>query len=304
MRPLPIRSRRSRPTLPSQMDLVRLRFVCSVLAALFVPVVLAAAPGWAVRDAQAQVPVVDPSHTPTAPTPAGDPAAPSLPPPPVVVEPARSIAEPSGSASVSPQPATALVRTLSSERVLVDQLAGGPNRGAWGVSLQGGFPFFGLRALYGVAPGLAPLVEVETALGRRFTLGAGLSLAWVRRTHLRLSGEVVLGWLLQETELPRRGPSGELRLRLGIPTRRVMPYLIVGTRHAFLPSRTRIDRESGVETRWSVRHEWTPTASLGLGIHIHRRVGLDLGADYAWVDAPQSVAIPGFHLGLHVGGGR
>lgn len=172
------------------------------------------------------------------------------------------------------------------------------------MSLQGGFPFFGLRALYGVAPGLAPLVEVETALGRRFNLGAGLSLAWVRRTHLRLSGEAILGWLLQETELPRRGPSGELRLRLAIPTRWVMPYLIVGTRHAFLPSRTRIDRESGVETRWSVRHEWTPAASLGLGIHIHRRVGLDLGADYAWVDAPQSVAIPGFHLGLHVGGGR
>lgn len=204
----------------------------------------------------------------------------------------------------SPAVPSPAVPSPAVERLLVDQLGGGANRGAWGVSLLGGFPNFGLRAQLGVAPGLASLLEVETVLGRRLTATLGLSLAWVRRPRVRLSGEVLLGWMVQASELPRRGPSAELRLRLAIPTRWVVPYLVLGTRHALLPSRTRIERESGTDTQWSVQHEWTPTGSIGLGIHIHRNVGLDLGADYGWVDAPGSFALPGFHLALHVGGGR
>ncbi len=129
---------------------------------------------------------------------------------------------------------------LPTDPVVLDQLAGGPAKGAWGVSVQGGYPWFTLRALVGVGARLAPLFELETALGRRFTTSLGLSLAWVNRPYFRLSGEVLLGWLLQEGEISRRGPSGELRLRMAIPTRRVVPYLVLGTRHALLPSRTRI----------------------------------------------------------------
>lgn len=240
--------------------------------------------------------VPPPNSTAAAPSPAqriaqqglADPL-PALPPPPTVPpEPAPT-----------PTPTTALA-----ERVVVDQLGGGANRGAWGVSLQGGFPFFTLRGQLGLARGASTLAELETALGRRFNASLGLSLAWLRRPRIRLTGEVLLGWMLQESELPRRGPSGELRLRLVIPTRWVVPYLVLGTRHAFLPNRTQIERESTTDTLWTVRHEWTPTGSLGLGIHIHRHVGLDLGVDYGWVDAPVSVALPGFHLGVHVGGGR
>ncbi len=193
---------------------------------------------------------------------------------------------------------------LPTDPVVLDQLAGGPAKGAWGVSVQGGYPWFTLRALVGVGTRLAPLFELETALGRRFTTSLGLSLAWVNRPHFRLSGEVLLGWLLQEGEISRRGPSGELRLRMAIPTRRVVPYLVLGTRHALLPSRTRIERESGTDTSWSVRHEWTPWGTLGIGIRISQQLGIDMAADYGWVDAPSSVAIPGAHLGLHFGGGR
>lgn len=241
--------------------------------------------------------VPSPNSTAAAPSPAqriaqqgpADPL-PALPPPPTV---------PPEPAQPAPTPTTALA-----ERVVVDQLGGGANRRAWGVSLQGGFPFFTLRGQLGVARGASTIAELETALGRRFNASLGLSLAWLRRPRVRLTGEVLLGWMLQVSELPRRGPSGELRLRLVIPTRWVVPYLVLGTRHAFLPSRTQIERESATDTLWTVRHEWTPTGSLGLGIHIHRRVGLDLGVDYGWVDAPTSVALPGFHLGVHIGGGR
>jgi hypothetical protein len=249
----------------------------------------------AATQGDAPVPLSAPASAAAASGPVADPP---LPPPPVVDEPGVSPRAP------GPPPAVTLLLRPPEERVLVDQLVGGPRRGAWGVSLQGGYPFSSLRALVGVGHGLAPLVEVETALFRRFTGSVGLSLVWVQRPRFRLAGEVLLGWLLQASELPRRGPSAELRIRLGIPTRWVMPYLSLGTRHALLPSRTRIERATGVETGWSVAHEWSPTGSLGLGIHIHRRVALDLGVDQVWVDAPQSVAIPGFHIGLHVGGGR
>ncbi len=237
---------------------------------------------------------------PAQPPPSQSPAdpIPSLPPPPTV---------PPDSAPPAPPPTTTTApptTTDLAERVIVDQLGGGANRRAWGVSLQGGFPFFTLRGQLGVARGASTIAELETALGRRFSASLGLSLAWLRRPRVRLTGEVLVGWMLQESELPRRGPSGELRLRLVIPTRWVVPYLVLGTRHAFLPNRTQIERESTTDTLWTVRHEWTPTGSLGLGIHIHRRVGLDLGVDYGWVDAPVSVALPGFHLGVHVGGGR
>jgi len=207
-------------------------------------------------------------------------------------------------ASVPPSPVTSLRLLLPTDPVVLDQLAGGPAKGAWGVSVQGGYPWFTLRALVGVGARLAPLLELETALGRRFTTSLGLSLAWVNRPRFRLSGEVLLGWMLQEGENSRRGPSGELRLRMAIPTRRVVPYLVLGTRHALLPSRTRIERESGTDTSWSVRHEWTPWGTLGIGIRISQQLGIDLAADYGWVDAPSSVAIPGAHLGLHFGGGR
>ncbi|HPH25423.1 MAG TPA: hypothetical protein PLA87_01145, partial [Pseudomonadota bacterium] len=53
---------------------------------------------------------------------------------------------------------------------------------------------------------------------------------------------------------------------------------------------------------WTARHEWTPWGTLGVGIALTPRLGLDVGVDYGWVDAPQSVAIPGFHLGLYFGG--
>ncbi|HMY57163.1 MAG TPA: hypothetical protein PK472_02850 [Pseudomonadota bacterium] len=193
---------------------------------------------------------------------------------------------------------------LAPDPVVRDQLAGGPQKGMWGVSVQAGYPWFSLRTMYGVGHRLAPLFELETALGRRFTTSLGLSLAWVNRPHFRLSGEVLLGWMLQEGELARRGPSGELRLRAAFSVGRLIPYLVLGTRHAILPSRTQIERESGVDTTWTVRHEWTPWGTLGLGIRATTSLGVDVAIDYGWVDAPGSVAIPGAHVGLHFGGGR
>lgn len=191
--------------------------------------------------------------------------------------------------------------TQPPESVLLDQLVGGPKKNNLGFSVQGGYPWLSLRVLWGVGHRLAPLFEAETALGRRFTTSLGLSVNLFDARYVRISGEVLLGWLLQDGELGRRGPSGEVRFRAAVKTGRWLPFLVLGSRHAVLPDRTRVEKTSGIETKWSARHEWTPFFTLGLGVAVFPSLGLDVAVDYGWVDAPGAVAIPGAHLGLHFG---
>ena len=48
--------------------------------------------------------------------------------------------------------------------------------------------------------------------------------------------------------------------------------------------------------------ELTLTGTLGGAVPLSDRVGLDVGLDMDWVDAP-SISIPGVHVGLTVDGG-
>lgn len=181
-------------------------------------------------------------------------------------------------------------------------LAGGGGRpGDWAVELSGGWPWTRARAQLSLVHGLTPIVEFETALGRRFRPALGLGLRWVDLPHVRLSGEVLLAWLfVPVAELPKRGPQGELRVRLAFPVRRVAPYLTLGTRHAVFTDRTSIERATGTEVTRSYRHNWTGWASVGLVVAITDRVGIELGVDYPWVDYP-TIPIPGFHGGIMFG---
>lgn len=79
-------------------------------------------------------------------------------------------------------PDQAITLLLPHDPVVLDQLAGGPAKGMWGVSVQAGYPWFSLRTLYGVGHRLAPVFELESALGRRFTTSLGLSLAIAPRS--------------------------------------------------------------------------------------------------------------------------
>ncbi len=199
---------------------------------------------------------------------------------------------------------TALRAEIGVEPSAFQAAQGVSSEGRWLASATAGYPWWGVRLQLGLRHGLSPLVEVQTALARRWRPAAGLSMLWVNLPRLRISGEGLLGWLFQAGELNRRGPNAELRVRVAVPLRRLAPYVMLGSQHTLLADRTTIVRPGGEERSWSLRGEWTGWGTVGLAIPITTRVGLDLGVDLTWVDAPQTIAIPGAHGGIIIGGFR
>lgn len=206
----------------------------------------------------------------------------------------------------SPAPAAASRWTRFVSAAAFDPVGGGSRRGAWAGEAYGGYPWLGARGQVGVGPrGLAVGVDVEAARLRRFRPAVLLALRWVDRPRVRLSGEVLLGYLVQTGELARRGPNAELRIRLAFPTGRAAPYVMLGTAHTLLADRTTLITAAGEAKDLSFRHEWMPRATLGVAVAITREIGLDVGVDLAWFAAPAKIpSIPGIHLGLVFGGGR
>ncbi len=200
------------------------------------------------------------------------------------------------------QPSPEALHQSTNARRVFDGIAGGAPKGVWTVGLQGGYPWQTLRGQVGIGKGLAPIVELETALFRRWRPSVGLSIASVNVPRFRLSGEVLFGWLVQLGAAKRLGPQGILRLRFTLPLGRAAPYLVLGTRHALLTDRSTVIRADGTETTRKIRHNWTGWATLGVAIALTDSIGIDIGLDWPWVDAP-SVSIPGIHAGFWIGGG-
>jgi hypothetical protein len=198
-----------------------------------------------------------------------------------------------------------LRRTRFQTAAIYDIVGGGSRPMTWATALQGGFPWSSIRGQVGLGPrGLAIGLDLETARFRRFRPALLIALRWVDRPRVRVTGELLLGWLVQIGELARRGPNAELRLRVAFPVGRVAPYLLLATSHTLLTDRVTINTSDGETRDLSFRHEWLPRASLGLAVAISRAIGLEAGVDLAWYDAPSATpSIPGFHLGLAFGGG-
>lgn len=196
-------------------------------------------------------------------------------------------------------------RERFAESAPYDVVGGGARRGNWAAIAYGGTPWVGLRALVGVGPrALTVGVDVETARFRRLRAGVLIALRWVDRPRVRLTGETVVGYMTQGGELARRGANAEFRVRLAFPSGRVAPYLMVATAHTLLMDRTIVETAAGETRDLSVRHEWTPRATIGLAVAITRSIGLEAGVDLFWYDAPgRTPSLPGIHVGLAFGGG-
>lgn len=186
-----------------------------------------------------------------------------------------------------------------------DMVGGGSRRASWAGHAYGGTPWLGLRAQVGVGPRTLTLgVDAEAARFQRLRVAGFVGLRWVDRPRVRLTGETAVGYMTQGGVLARRGANAELRIRLAFPSGRVAPYVMVATAHTLLLDRTIVTTADGETRDLSARHEWTPRATLGLAVVVARTVGLEVGVDLFWYDAPRKVpALPGIHVGLLFGGG-
>lgn len=245
-------------------------------------------------------PVAEPTPPVSEPPPVAEPAPPADPAP----APKASPASPAPKASDAPDPRRAR-RTRLQTAAIYDIVGGGSRPMTWAAAVQGGFPWSGVRGQIGLGPrGLAIGLDLEAARFRRFRPALLIALRWVDRPRVRVTGELLLGWLVQVGALERRGPNAELRVRVAFPTGRVAPYLMAATGHTLLTDRLTIITADGETRDLSFRHEWLPRASVGLAVAITRSLGLEAGVDLAWYDAPSKTpSIPGFHLGLAFGGG-
>ncbi len=188
------------------------------------------------------------------------------------------------------------------EPVAAQAASGVSGEGRWLVGASAGYPWSGLRAQLGLRHGLSPLVEVDTALGRRWRPAAGLAMLWVSRARLRIGGEALFGWLLQGGELRRFGPSAELRVRIAVPLGRAVPYAVVGTQHTLLADRTRTERLDGSRsTEIQLDGEWMGRATIGLMVAASHRLAIDFGLDLTGTDGLRVPSIPGAHFGIVFG---
>jgi hypothetical protein len=189
-----------------------------------------------------------------------------------------------------------------SESVALSLQGGGERAGAWALSLQGGFPWQALQAQLGLVGTLTGIVLYETALFQRHQISAGLGLRYVDLPGFRLSGEVLLGAVLQGGEIAFQAPSAELRLRMSWRWGRFFPYVMVGTRSTLLFRSRQIEVSGGSRQEVEVSHLWSPMASLGVAYAWHPRWAIRIGVDWGWVDL-QSIPLPGIHLALLFGMG-
>ena len=208
-------------------------------------------------------------------------------------------------ASLGP-PAGAIEGPDLGESSTVQAAGGGAPRGDWALELSAGFPWQRLRGQVGVGRGFTVVGEFETALGRRFWPAAGVGYRMADHSHLRITGEAMLGWLVQTTpELRKRGFAPMLRVRVASPwgrrVNRWIPHLELGMRPAILMDRSVYVGARGERTQWTARSNLTLWGSLGLAVAINEHVGVDIGIDLPWVDVP-AISIPGFHVGLYLGG--
>jgi hypothetical protein len=218
---------------------------------------------------------------------------------------ALALAQAAGPAGEPRAEARRARRVQFAESAAYDAVGGGSRRDRWAAHAYAGTPWLGLRGQVGVGPrALAVGVDVEAARLLRLRAAGLIALRWVDRPRVRLTGEALLGYMTQGGALARRGANAELRVRLAFPSGRVAPYVTLATAHTLLLDRTTIVAASGTTSELAGRHEWTPRATVGLAVAISRELGLEVGVDLFWYDAPRRTpALPGIHAGLVFGGG-
>lgn len=134
---------------------------------------------------------------------------------------------------------------------------------------------------------------------KRIQPSAGLSLVWIDRTW-DLSGELMIGSVVQNAQIVKKGPSAELRMTATKSQGTVRPWIYLGMKESLFIDRWIIEGANETREELVLNTELTLPGAMGVDFVIQDWT-VGIGLDFPWVDVP-APSIPGLHFSVGKGG--
>ena len=161
--------------------------------------------------------------------------------------------------------------------------------------LDTGFPWTRAYVNYKLSDSLSTYVFFEQASSQRMQPNVGLSLQWVDRKW-DVHGDVLIGSVIQNAQINKKGPSGELRITTQKSEGKVRPWTYLGIKESIFTDKWLIENATGTREEYNRNYELTLTGATGVDFSVGDwkiAVGLDL----PWIDVPIP-SIPGMHISV------
>ena len=193
----------------------------------------------------------------------------------------------------------ALLAGLATASPALDVSLGGSPSGTTAARLQVG-SWSSVTAQRGLPGGWTLRADYELARLRRHQPSVAIARRWVDG-RWRVTGEAATGWLYQDGELARSGPTAALLVRAG-RVGRVAPVVTLGALAAAPISRTVTITAQGEDRTLALGRELSLPGSLGVLVALRGQLALEVGLDMDWIAVP-TVSIPGAYVALSASGG-
>ena len=127
----------------------------------------------------------------------------------------------------------------------------------------------------------------------------GLSLQWLDRKW-DVHGDIMLGSVIQNAQIVKKGPSTELRITGQKSEGKVQPWTYWGIKESAFVDKWLIESKNGMREEYNTNYELTLTGAAGLDFIVGEWT-IGLGLDFPWVNVPIP-SIPGMHISIGKGG--
>ena len=162
-----------------------------------------------------------------------------------------------------------------------------------------GYPWTRLHVNYQISPRISTFGLMEQPSFKRLQPNVGLSMNWVDR-RWDVNGDLLLGAVIQNAQIDKKGPSGELRITTYRSEGIVRPWTYLGAKESLFRDKWVIQSQTDTRNEFVLDHELTLTGGLGVDFVV-RGWSIGFGLDLPWVDVP-TPSIPGAHLSIGRGG--
>ncbi len=133
----------------------------------------------------------------------------------------------------------------------------------------------------------------------RIQPNAGLSMVWLDRSW-NVTGEMLLGSVVQNAQIVKKGPSAEFRITTHKSVGTVRPWLYLGWKESIFIDKWIIESADGTREELVSNRELTLPGGFGIDFIVQDWT-VGVGLDLPWVDVP-TPSIPGIHFSVGKGG--